>query len=131
MSREQSRSGAARGGKRILYLNRRAPHGSIYAHEALEALLMAAGFEQVPSVVFMDDGVYQLKLDQSPRALDMKNFAAAFRSLELYDIEPLYVERESLQARGLSADDLLTAVELVSSEELGVLLEEQDVVLSF
>ena len=79
MSREQSRSGAARGGKRILYLNRRAPHGSIYAHEALEALLMAAGFEQVPSVVFMDDGVYQLKLDQSPRALDMKNFAAAFR----------------------------------------------------
>ena len=32
--------------KKFIYVNRKAPHGTIYAHEALEVVLIAAAFEQ-------------------------------------------------------------------------------------
>ena len=47
--------------KKFLYINRRAPHGTIYAHEALEVVLIGAAFEQDVSLAFIDDGVFQLK----------------------------------------------------------------------
>jgi len=49
----------------------------------------------------------------------------------MYDVEKLYVERESLQKRGLVADDLMVPVEVLSSVEVAELLTGQDVVLNF
>ena len=115
--------------KRFMYVNRRAPHGTIYAHETLEVVLIAAAFDQDVSVVFLDDGVYQIKKDQDTTGIGIKNFTRAFRALDDYDVEKLYVERESLEARGLTADDLLVPVEVVSTEQLREIMAEQDVVL--
>jgi tRNA 2-thiouridine synthesizing protein C len=50
--------------KKFLYLNRKAPYGSIYALESLEVVLIGAAFEQDVSLAFIDDGVYQLKKGQ-------------------------------------------------------------------
>jgi tRNA 2-thiouridine synthesizing protein C len=61
----------------------------------------------------------------------MKNFSPTYRALEGYDIEKLYVEKESMEARGLTADDLIVDVEVLDAAEMAALLEEQDVVLSF
>ena len=44
--------------KKFMYINRKAPYGTIYALESLEVVLIAAAFEQDVSLVFMDDGVY-------------------------------------------------------------------------
>ena len=41
-------------------MNRKAPYGTIYALESLEVVLIAAAFDQDISLVFADDGVYQL-----------------------------------------------------------------------
>ncbi|WP_211331963.1 sulfurtransferase complex subunit TusC [Inmirania thermothiophila] len=117
--------------KRFMYVNRKAPYGTIYALEALEVVLIAAAFDQDVSLVFVDDGVYQLKKGQNTKGIDVKNFSPTYRALEGYDIEKLYVERESLEARGLTEEDLLVPVEVLSSEELRELMEQQDVVLSF
>ena len=46
--------------KKFLYLNRRAPYGTIYAWESLEVVLIGAAFDQDVSVMFLDDGVYEL-----------------------------------------------------------------------
>ncbi len=116
--------------KRFLYVNRKAPYGTIYALETLETILVAAAFEQDVSVVFMDDGVFQLKKEQNTTALGMKNFSPTFRALEGYDVEKIYVEKESLQARGLTVEDLVIPVELLSSVELQDLMDAQDVILS-
>ena len=43
--------------KKIMYVNRKAPYGTIYALESLEVVLIAAAFDQDVSLVFMDDGV--------------------------------------------------------------------------
>jgi tRNA 2-thiouridine synthesizing protein C len=117
--------------KKFMYVNRRAPHGSIYAQESLEVVLVGAAFEQDVSVVFLDDGVYQIRKDQDTSAIGTKNFSKTFRALEMYDVEKLYVEKESMRARGMTEDDLNVPVEVKTSEEIGRLMEEQDVVLSF
>ena len=117
--------------KKFMYVNRRAPHGSIYAQESLEVVLVGAAFDQDVSVVFIDDGVYQIRKDQDTEAIGTKNFAKTFRALEMYDVEKLYVEKESMLARGMSEDDFNVPVEVKTSEEIGRLMEEQDVILSF
>ena len=117
--------------KKFMYVNRRAPHGTIYAQESLEVVLIGAAFEQDVSIVFIDDGVFQIRKDQDTAAIETKNFSKTFRALEMYDVEKLYVEEESLSARGMTADDLNVDVEVKTSEEIGRLMEEQDVILSF
>jgi len=117
--------------KQFLYVNRRAPHGSIYAQESLETVLIGAAFDQDVSMLFIDDGVFQLKKDQQPESLELKNFSKTYRALEMYDVEKLFVERESLEERGLSENDLLVDVELIARDKISDLIDTQDVVLSF
>lgn len=116
--------------KRFMYVNRRAPYGTIYALECLEVVLIAAAFDQDISVVFMDDGVYQLKKNQDTTGIGMKNFSKTFGALEDYGVEKIYVEKESLDARGLTADDLVIPVEVLAAVDLSEIMARQDVVIS-
>ena len=131
--------------KQFLYVNRKAPHGTIYALESLEVVLIGAAFEQDVSLAFVGDGVYQIAKNQSTDGIGMKNFSPTFKALGDYDVNKLYVEKESLEARGLTLDDLMDltyededddwaekpSIRLVSAAELAEVLDEQDVVLSF
>ncbi|MDO8263770.1 MAG: sulfurtransferase complex subunit TusC [Gallionella sp.] len=117
--------------KKFMFVNRKAPHGTIYALEALEVVLITAAFDQDVSLVFLDDGVYQLKKGQQTKGIETKNFSPAYRALEGYDVEKLYVEKESLEARGISEEDLLVDVTVLGRSEMGELMNQQDVVLSF
>jgi tRNA 2-thiouridine synthesizing protein C len=117
--------------RKFMYVNRRAPYGTIYALESLEVVLIAAAFEQDVSLVFLDDGVYQIKKGQNTDAIGVKNFSPTYRALEGYDVEKLYVERESLESRGLTTDDLIVPVEVMDKDQLAALMEEQEVILSF
>ena len=117
--------------KKFLYVNRRAPYGSIYALESLEVVLIGAAFEQDVSVAFVGDGVFQLAKGQDTKTLEVKNFSPTFRALEDYDVTKLYVEQEALEARGLREADLVVSVEVVSAERMARIMDEQDVILSF
>jgi tRNA 2-thiouridine synthesizing protein C len=131
--------------KKFLYVNRKAPHGSIYALESLEVVLIGAAFEQDVTLAFIDDGVYQLLKNQDTDAIGTKNFAPTFRALGDYDVNKIYVERESLELRGLSKDDLMPltwededddwaekdSIHVVGSAELAEIIEQQDVLLNF
>ena len=117
--------------KKFMFVNRKAPYGTIYALEGLEVVLISAAFDQDVSLAFLDDGVYELTKGQSTKAVEMKNFSSTYRALEGYDIEKLYVERESLDVRGLSEDDLLVDVQVLSAAEMGEMMAAQDVVISF
>jgi tRNA 2-thiouridine synthesizing protein C len=117
--------------KKFMFVNRKAPYGTIYALEGLEVVLISAAFDQDVSLAFVDDGVFQLVKGQKTDGVEMKNFSPTYRALEGYDIEKLYVERESLEARGLSEDDLLVDVQVMSAAEMGDMMAQQDVVISF
>lgn len=117
--------------KKFMFVNRKAPYGTIYALESLEVVLIAAAFEQDVSLAFVDDGVYQLVKGQDTKKAEMKNFSPTYRALEGYDIEKLYVSKESLAARGLTEDDLVVPVQVLSTAEMADMMDSQDVVLSF
>jgi tRNA 2-thiouridine synthesizing protein C len=120
--------------KKFLYLNRKAPYGSIYALESLEVVLIGAAFEQDVSLAFIDDGVYQLKKGQKTSVSDgigVKDFSKTYRALEGYDVEKLYVDKKSMDERGLTSDDLLVDVEIFDEAQMAELMEQQDVILSF
>ena len=117
--------------KKFLYINRRAPHGSIYAHEALEVVLIGAAFDQDVSLAFIDDGVFQLKKNQDTSDINTKNFSKTYGALEMYDVEKLYVEKESLEQRGLSEDDLMVDVKILTSDEMKKIITDSEVILNF
>ncbi len=129
--------------KKFLFVNRKAPYGTVYALESLEVVLISAAFEQDVSVAFLDDGVYQLLKAQDGRALGMKNFAATFRALGDYGVTRLYVEHDALSVRGLTAADLMditydddadqvqSAVILVDQAQMAAIMADHDVILSF
>ena len=117
--------------KKFMYLNRKAPYGSIYAQESLEVVLVGAAFEQDVSLAFIGDGVYQLAKGQDTKGLQVKNFSPTFRALDDYDVNKLYVDKESLSARGLKIEDLVVPVTVVDAAQMADLMHEQDVILSF
>ena len=131
--------------KKFMYMNRKSPYGTIYALESLEVVLIAAAFDQDVSLVFADDGVYQLMKGQNTDEIGMKNFSPTYSALGDYDIKKIYIEKESLEERGLSLDDLQDlkyededddwaekdSIHLVSREELAEVIDQQDVVFSF
>ena len=128
--------------KKFLYLNRKAPYGTIYAWEVI---LIGAAFDQEVSVLFLDDGVYQLTKGQDTSGIGMKNFSPTFRTLGDYEVKNVYVDRDSLAARGLTQDDLVqiawedfdteeeveNIVEVIDSARVRELMDASDVVFSF
>ncbi|NTV82326.1 sulfurtransferase complex subunit TusC [Chlorobaculum thiosulfatiphilum] len=115
--------------KKIMHVMRRAPHGSIYTYEGLEMILIMAAYEQDLSVAFIGDGIYALKKDQDTAGIGIKGFSKTFMALDGYDVEKLYVDRQSLEERGLTEDDLVVDVEVMDASEIGRLMNEQDVVI--
>ena len=131
--------------KKFMYINRRAPYGTVYPLEGLEVVLIGAAFEQEVCMVFISDGVFQLKQGQDTTDAGMKNFSPTYRALGDYEVTRLYVDRESLEERGLTEADLMPltwededddwaekpSIHIVSRTQLSDLLEEQDVVFNF
>ncbi len=131
--------------KKFLYLNRKAPYGTIYAWESLEVVLVGAAFDQEVSLMFVDDGVYQLVKGQDTAGIGMKNFSPTYRTLGDYEVKYIYVDADSLAARGLTQDDLVAIayedmdteeeieniVEVVDAARVSEIMDESDVVFSF
>jgi len=131
--------------KKFMYVNRKSPYGTIYALEALEVVLITAAFDQDVSLTFIDDGVYQLMKDQKTEGIGMKNFSSTYSALGDYEIKKIFIDKESLEERGLSLSDLQelvwedededyvekNSINLVSRSELSEIMNKQDVVLSF
>ena len=98
--------------KKIALLTRRAPHGSIYAYEGLETVLIMAAYDQDITMIFIDDGVYMLKKDQDTQAIGIKGFV-----------------KTSMEERGLTKDDLAVNVEVLESQEIAKIMAEQDAII--
>ena len=96
-------------------------------------------------VAFIGDGVYQLTKGQKTDGIGMKNFSPTYAALGDYEVTKIYVEKESLEERGLTLDDLQhlvwedededwaekDSIRLVSRTELADVIDDQEVILSF
>jgi len=127
---------------KFMLIVRKAPHGSIYVHEAIEVMFIMATFDMDLSIVFLDDGVFAVKKGQDTTELGIKGFSASLGTLAYWDVTNVYVDEQSLKERNLTADDLVTVGEdgdteetlypkILSTDELKKMMHEQDSVLSF
>ena len=128
--------------KKIMFTVRKAPHGTIYVYEGLEVKLIMAAYDADISVVFMDDGVYALKKGQDTKELGIKGFAATYGALIDYEIQKVFVDRHSMEIRGMTEEDLLIIGEdedteepikpqVIDSQAIAVMMAEQHNILSF
>ena len=128
--------------KKIMFTVRKAPHGTIYVYEGLEVKLIMAAYDADISVVFMDDGVYALKQGQNTDELGVKGFEKTYGVFVDYEIEKVFVDRQSMEERGMTVDDLLVIGEdedteepikpkVVDSSEIAAMMAEQHNIMSF
>lgn len=116
--------------KKILFICRDSAYSNIKAQENLDILLMASTFDQEISLLFLDDGILQLKKNQQPENILQKKFSAAYQALSLYDINKVYVEQKSLQQRHLDIADLIISVTIMDDTEIKKLIAEQDIIIT-
>lgn len=94
-----------------------APHTNAKGREGLDALLATSAFSDEIEVFFTGGGVAQLLDEQDPQAILSRDYISAFKLMELYDIERVFVCQESLQAWGIEPNDLLIDVVILDRFE--------------
>lgn len=118
--------------KKLLFISRHAPYGSSLAKDALDAVLASSAYDQQLSLLFMDDGVFQLLKNQASADISQKSFASILPVLPLYEINSIYVHYESLKKRQITINELvLDSVQIIDSTAICSLLAQQDQLLSF
>jgi tRNA 2-thiouridine synthesizing protein C len=116
--------------KKILFVLRKPPHSGAYVQEMLDIIMTVAAFDQEVSLLLLDNAVFQLKKHQKPETADLKDTAAIYKALPLYNISTIYAETESLQERGLSTNNLDETVLEIPRNEVAKLFKQFDLVLT-
>ncbi len=98
----------------------RAPYGSQDAKEALDVALVLAAFEQQPALLFIDEGILQL-LPNSQSPSSHKHIGKIISALEMYEINELWVEQESLDYFGIMVDELSQPVKVINRAQVSQL----------
>jgi len=106
----------------------KAPHGAITPYEGLEFILITGAYEQDISLAFIGDGVYNLKKNQDTSELGIKGFVKTYRTLSDYDINNIYVDKKSMEDRGLTVNDFVIEVEVKTALEINAIMNEQHAV---
>lgn len=106
--------------KRVLYLIRQP--GGVAANETIDLALVSGVFEQATSVLFIDDGVEQLK--------GLAERQSALRALPTYDVRALYAAEHSLAERQMSIDDIDLPVQAADRDAVRALIAAHDVVIT-
>ena len=112
--------------QKLMIVFRTAPYGTIYSFEGLENVVMMAAYEQDLTVLFIDDGVLALKKGMNGTELGIKDFSPTFKALEpVYDVEKIYIDRASLESRGLTLDELIIQPEIIEADQVEKMMSEQ------
>lgn len=114
----------------VTFITRRAPYGHHNPQLCLDMALAFSVFELPVNYVFLDDGVYQLHANQNAEAINRKTLGSAMETLELYGIENVLVDAESLQSRGMSVEDLVIPVTTVSRKKISEIIHSSQSVFN-
>ena len=109
---------------------RHAPYGNALAREGLEAALACGAMGAKTSVLYINEGVWQLLASQNSAVIDSKNQAAMASALPLYDVDAIWVDEDSLKQRNLTSADI-NAGKIIDTAGVQKLLATSKSILSF
>jgi tRNA 2-thiouridine synthesizing protein C len=110
--------------KEVVILLRQPPHGTLYPVEGLRmSVAVSADFE--PITIAINDVVYTFTKD-----VDKTMYSMHIAFLKEIDLE-IYVDKKSLDERGLTKDDLIDEVEVKEHGEVLKIFENSTVTIPF
>ncbi len=89
-------------------------------------ILTVAAFDQFITVLFLDDGVFQLLAPGDRNAAGAPAWPAMLEVLALYDLHDILVDEESLSVRGLGPADVAVHAVPIPACRVAALLREHD-----
>ncbi len=114
----------------LLIVSRQPPWSGLGAREALDIALAGGAYDLPLGLLFLDDGVLQLKRGQHPEAVGQKDLTANLQALPLFGVDTLLACRHSLHLRGLTEADLALPVRVLDTPQLRALFETYDEVIT-
>lgn len=117
--------------KKLGFVFQSAPHSTSAAREGLDALLAASAYCDDIALFFVGPGVAQLIAGQSPEQVLSRDYISAFKLLDLYDIEQIYLCQQSLDEFGLTNARWVIDAQKRSPQQIAQLLAQCDQVLTF
>ncbi len=117
--------------KNILIIIRQGPFSSILPAAALDILLTAAAFEQKLTLLFMGDGVLHLLSEQNATGIGMKNISKALPSLELYEVNQVFLEKDAITNRNIQNEKLVMPIAALSLNQIAESIENADQIFNF
>lgn len=115
--------------KKLLFVQSKAPHGSINGQEGLDAILAGSAFTEC-DVLLIDDGVFQLLTDQVIDVTSGKDYSVTYGALADYGVDRIHVAASHLKARGFGESDLVVPVTALDDDGVRNLMASADVILS-
>lgn len=82
-------------------------------------------------MLFIGDGVFQLRKDQQPTNAGLKRTGSMLEAFELYGIEDIHVCQSSLELRGMTLEQLLLPAHALDHDAIRTLLTRYDHLLTF
>tara|TARA_B100002049_G_C15820746_1_gene266857 strand:- start:116 stop:472 length:357 start_codon:yes stop_codon:yes gene_type:complete len=116
--------------KNILVISQHGPFDDQHIRESLDTTLIFAAIEQNISWLLSGEAVLALKKNQQPELLGIKNYFKTIKTLELYDVENIYVCEKSLMDFNLSEDSLIIDVKVANFEQQRDLISQQHQVVT-
>jgi len=110
--------------KNVVILLRKPPHGTLYPVEGLRmSVAVSADFD--PITIAINDGVYTFLKDT-----DKTMYSMHIEFLKNIGLD-IYVDKTSLNERGLTKDDLVEDVEVKEHGEILKIIENSTVTIPF
>ena len=111
----------------LLVISRQAPWSGPSAREALDIVLAGGAFDLPIGLLFLDDGVFQLALNQAAKAVQQKDLSANLQALGLFGIDDVFACSHSLSARGLPPP---ANAQVLDSQAISQLIDRYDQVIT-
>lgn len=117
--------------KKLGFVFQSAPHSTSAGREGLDAVLAASAYSDDIVLFFVGSGVTQLIASQSPEQVLSRDYISAFKLLDLYDIEQIYLCQQSIDEFGLGVASWVIDAQKISPQQIAQLLAQCDQVLTF
>ncbi|MCF2857983.1 sulfurtransferase complex subunit TusC [Pseudoalteromonas sp. SMS1] len=115
--------------KKILVISDAAPFDGQRIRECLDMALIFAAIDQEVSWLFTGASVLALTGQNNPGAIDIKDFIKQLKTLEIYDIDSVFICKDAMQNYRLSAEHLNVDATALSYSAQQALIGKQDYVV--
>lgn len=114
----------------LLLVCRQAPWTGLAARESLDIALAGGAFDLPISLLFLDEGVWQLVKNQRSTSIEQKDLTANLQALPFFGVEEFYVANDDLRYRGLMLEELSLPLIGLEESDLKNLYAQHDLVVT-